>query len=98
METNLNWVTQLTSSYKLNKTLWPEFASDRHLSAELVPTFADRGCHVVSMMDPYGHILGFIFKNYKSTNKYTLNGELSKENEQFLLNSLKSHESRKEFI
>jgi hypothetical protein len=24
------------------------------------PTFADRGCHVVSATDPYGRILGFI--------------------------------------
>jgi CBS-domain-containing membrane protein len=29
------------------------------LSAKLVPTFADRGCHVVSVMDLYGRILGF---------------------------------------
>jgi CBS-domain-containing membrane protein len=34
--------------------------SDRRLTAKLVPTFADRGCHVVSVTDPYGHILGFI--------------------------------------
>jgi CBS-domain-containing membrane protein len=33
--------------------------TDRHLSAKLVPTFADRGCHVVSVTDPYGRILGF---------------------------------------
>jgi hypothetical protein len=30
--------------------------SDRRLSTKLVPTFADRGCHVVSMGDAYGHI------------------------------------------
>jgi hypothetical protein len=48
------------------KTLWPESASelyrlsDRSLSAKLVPTSADRGCHVVSVTDPYGRILGFI--------------------------------------
>jgi hypothetical protein len=30
------------------------------MSAKLVPTFADRGCHVVSVTDPYGRILGFI--------------------------------------
>jgi hypothetical protein len=29
-----------------------------------VPTFADRGCHVVSMMDLYGHILGFLDRKY----------------------------------
>jgi CBS-domain-containing membrane protein len=34
--------------------------SDRCLSATLVPTFADRGCHVVGVMDPYSHILGFL--------------------------------------
>jgi hypothetical protein len=27
------------------------------LSARLVPTFADRGCHVISVTDPYGRIL-----------------------------------------
>jgi hypothetical protein len=34
--------------------------SDRPLSTKLVPTFADRGCRVVSAMDPYGRILGFL--------------------------------------
>jgi hypothetical protein len=49
-----------------NETPWPESASelyrpsDRRLSAKLVPTFADRGCHLVSMADPYGRILGFL--------------------------------------
>jgi hypothetical protein len=28
--------------------------SDRRFSAKLVPTFADRGCRVVSATDPYG--------------------------------------------
>jgi hypothetical protein len=48
------------------QTPWPESASelyrprDRRLLAKLVPTFADRGCHVVSVTDPYGHILGFL--------------------------------------
>jgi hypothetical protein len=28
--------------------------SDRRLSAKLVPIFADRGCHVVGVTDPYG--------------------------------------------
>jgi hypothetical protein len=32
---------------------------DHRLSAKLVPTFVDTGCHVVSMTDPYGRILGF---------------------------------------
>jgi hypothetical protein len=48
------------------KIPWPESASelyrpnDRRLSAKLVSTFADRGCHVVSVTDPYGRILGFL--------------------------------------
>jgi hypothetical protein len=33
--------------------------SDRRLSAKLAPTSADRGCHVVSVTDPYGRILVF---------------------------------------
>jgi hypothetical protein len=43
---------------------WPESASelfrpsDRRLSAKLVPTFADIGCHAISVTDPYGRILG----------------------------------------
>jgi hypothetical protein len=50
----------------IKKNPWPESAnelyrpSDRRLSAKLVPTFADRGCHVVSVTDPYGRILGFL--------------------------------------
>jgi CBS-domain-containing membrane protein len=48
------------------KTPWPESASelyrpsDRRLSAKLVSTFADTGCHVVSVTDSYGRILGFL--------------------------------------
>jgi hypothetical protein len=44
-------------------TPWPESVNklyqpgDHRLSAKLVPTFADRGCHVVSMTDPYSRIL-----------------------------------------
>jgi hypothetical protein len=47
-------------------TLWPESAtelyrpSDRRFSKKLMPTFADRGCYVVSVTDPYGRILGFL--------------------------------------
>jgi hypothetical protein len=32
--------------------------SDRRMSAKLVPTFAERGCRVVSATDPHGRILG----------------------------------------
>jgi hypothetical protein len=31
--------------------------SDRCLSARLVPAFAERGCHIISVTDPYGRIL-----------------------------------------
>jgi hypothetical protein len=34
--------------------------SDSRLSAKLVPTFAYRGCHVVSVTSPYGRSLGFL--------------------------------------
>jgi hypothetical protein len=37
--------------------------SDRRLSAKLVPTFADTGCHVVSVTDPYGSILCFLHRS-----------------------------------
>jgi hypothetical protein len=48
------------------KTLWPESVSELYLprdcriSAKLVPTFAYRGFHMVSVPDPYGRILGFL--------------------------------------
>jgi hypothetical protein len=48
------------------QTPWPESASelyrpsDRRLSAKLVPTFADRGYHMVSVTDPYGRIFRFL--------------------------------------
>jgi hypothetical protein len=38
----------------------PESAIYRRLSAKSVPTFADRGCHVVSLTDSYGRNLGFL--------------------------------------
>jgi hypothetical protein len=47
---------------------WPESVSglyrpnDHRLSAKLVPTFANRECHVVSVTDLYGRILGFLFR------------------------------------
>jgi hypothetical protein len=34
--------------------------SDRRLSAKWLLTFADRGCHVASVTDPYVRILGFL--------------------------------------
>jgi hypothetical protein len=47
-------------------TPWPGSASelyrpsDRRLSAKLAPTFADRGCRVVSAADPHVRVLGFL--------------------------------------
>jgi hypothetical protein len=47
-------------------TPWPESTrelyrpTDRRFSARLVTTFEDRGCHVVSVTDPYGRIPGFL--------------------------------------
>jgi hypothetical protein len=54
------------TDYKETSTPWPESAthvyrpSDSRSLAKLVPTFAGRGCHVVSVTDPYGRILGFL--------------------------------------
>jgi hypothetical protein len=48
------------------KTPWPESSSelyrpsDRRLSAKLMQTFADRGCLIFGMTDPYGRILAFL--------------------------------------
>jgi hypothetical protein len=39
--------------------------TDRATAAmsKLVPTFAERGCRVVSATDPHGRILGFLERN-----------------------------------
>jgi hypothetical protein len=34
--------------------------SDRRFSVKWLPTSADKGCHVVSVTEPYGRILGFL--------------------------------------
>jgi hypothetical protein len=53
----------------IKKNPWSESASelyrpsDRHLSEKLVPTFEDRGCHVVSVSDPYGRNLGILHRS-----------------------------------
>jgi hypothetical protein len=45
---------------------WPQSVnelyrpSDRRLSPKSARIFVDRGCHVVSVTDPYGHILKFL--------------------------------------
>jgi hypothetical protein len=53
----------LPTAKKLNSVAWVRertMLRDRRLSAKLLPTFADRGCHVVSMTDPHSHILAFL--------------------------------------
>jgi hypothetical protein len=48
------------------KTAWPESASelyrlsDCRFSGKSVPTFADSGCHAISMTDLYVGMLGFL--------------------------------------
>jgi hypothetical protein len=55
-----------TCSIPLLIASWPESAielyrqRDCRLSAKLVSTLADRWCHVVSLADPYGRIIGFL--------------------------------------
>jgi hypothetical protein len=49
----------VTSDTSLERQGGVIIPSDRRLSAKAVPTFADRRCHVVSMTDPCGRILGF---------------------------------------
>jgi hypothetical protein len=64
------WAISYKEGHK--KTPLPESASKlyrlsgRCLPATLVPTFADRRCHVVSVTDPYGRILGFLDWNKDS--------------------------------
>jgi CBS-domain-containing membrane protein len=65
-------VTLEVTLIKKIETPWSESArelyqpSDRRLSAKSLPTFADKGCHVVSVMDPYGRILGFIDRSRRN--------------------------------
>jgi hypothetical protein len=40
---------------------------------KLVPTFADRGCHVVSVTDPYGRVLDFLDRNRYFSSNWLLN-------------------------
>jgi hypothetical protein len=62
---SLEWATRLHNQ-SINQSPWPESAcelyrpSDLRLSAKLMPTFADRGCNVISVTDPYGRNLGFL--------------------------------------
>jgi hypothetical protein len=64
-----SWSKPLKPTYQTIRyhiTPWPESVSeqyrpsDRRLSAKLVTTSVDRGCHVVSVTNPYGRIIGFL--------------------------------------
>jgi hypothetical protein len=65
-----NWLTVGTavafSLSRIHRLVWSESTnelyrpSDRRLSAKLVPTFADRVCHVLSVTNPYGCNLDFL--------------------------------------
>jgi hypothetical protein len=65
-----NKVPRKEQNNQNKQTPWPYSASelyrpiDRRLSAKLVPTFAGRGCRVVSATDSHGRILGFLDRNY----------------------------------
>jgi hypothetical protein len=59
-----DWRTNGECKSKTNKqTPWSESASelyrpsDRRLLAKRLTTFADKGCHVISVTDPFGRIL-----------------------------------------
>jgi hypothetical protein len=60
-----SWIINFMNLQTLNKTLWLQPASelyrlsDHCLSAKLVPTFAGRGCCVVSATNLHGHKLRF---------------------------------------
>jgi hypothetical protein len=46
--------------------------SDRLLSAKLVPIFANRGCHMANVTDPYCRILGFLDRSHYSSSSLAL--------------------------
>jgi hypothetical protein len=65
-----HWESMLyTKQTNKKQTPWSESANelyrpnDSRLSAKLLPTFADRGCHVVSVTNPYGRILGVLYRS-----------------------------------
>jgi hypothetical protein len=62
-------------NYEKKETPWSESASevyrpsDRRLLAKWLPTFVDIGCHVVSVTDLCGRILGFLYRSRYSSIK-----------------------------
>jgi hypothetical protein len=59
-------LAMITYVWYIKKTPRPESPcelyrpSNRRFSAKTVPTFVDKGCHVISVTDPYGRILAFL--------------------------------------
>jgi hypothetical protein len=60
------------------QTPWSESASelyrpsDLRLSTNWLPTFVGKGCHVVSVTDPYGRILDFLDRSRYFSTKHLL--------------------------
>jgi hypothetical protein len=63
LELYINWEKNTTNSLRGLSSRAKYTDSDRHLSAKLVPTFEDRGCHVVSVTDPYARNLDFLARS-----------------------------------
>jgi hypothetical protein len=66
---NISWFSHImnisiTTNNKLCSLSELYRPSYRCLSANLVPTFADRGCCVVSTTNPYGRIIGFLDRSH----------------------------------
>jgi hypothetical protein len=55
---------ELTNSVASQSTSGPYLSSDHRLSAKLVPTFADRGCHVDSAANPHSRNFDFLDRAY----------------------------------
>jgi hypothetical protein len=56
----LGFLDQIILHINNQKIRGPSPRANRRLSAKLVPTSADRGCHVVNVTDLYDRILGFL--------------------------------------
>jgi hypothetical protein len=67
-EQGMSWFLSLQTKKKKQQKTYSASElyrpSNCRLSAVLVPIFADRKCHVVSVTDPYSRILGFLDHYY----------------------------------
>jgi hypothetical protein len=61
-------ITEQTPRFESESELYRP--SDRRLSAKLVPTFAGRRCHVVSVTDLFGSIPYFLFPTHTNVTIY----------------------------